>query len=510
MKFDGFLGQSAAMSSMPINSQMCVNWYPERPLNEDASTNLAWRPVEGYSLYRDYIGLNDISPIFKVHANSAVRGMYRTARGLGSNPSVNGSVIVVVGQFVVWEKFGSGANEILGYVSELSTPVSMVDDGFGLIIVDGVSMYRLDLATKSFSQLPYELSNPQTVAFMGGHTITQGTISGVPSGSFFVSDLYDNSTWNALEYGTAESSADPLTAVLVNGSYLWLFGPSSYELWNPTGDSRKPFDRAYAAAGTIGLVAPRSVLSVGNNVVMVGSSTQGSPSIYMSSGTSFNKISTPALEQEMSKYDCSDCVTFSYTSNGHTFVVFNFDAMDKTYVYDISDGQKMWHQRSTRDQLTDTMHRWYPNSLIQYAGKTYVGNRYAPKIYELSQNYTLEDGNTILRIGRTAFLRSPNKYLRVWSVGIEVDAGNGITNEDPNRLGEEPELMMQYSWDYMRTFSSELKEGIGRLGDYTKTVIFSGGLGTGRVFGVEFRLSDSCNTSILNGWIDVEVGTQRT
>ena len=156
------------------------------------------------------------------------------------------------------------------------------------------------------------------------------------------------------------------------------------------------------------------------------------------------------------------------------------------------------------------MHRWYPNSLIQYAGKTYVGNRYAPKIYELSQNYTLEDGNTILRIGRTAFLRSPNKYLRVWSVGIEVDAGNGITNEDPNRLGEEPELMMQYSWDYMRTFSSELKEGIGRLGDYTKTVIFSGGLGTGRVFGVEFRLSDSCNTSILNGWIDVEVGTQRT
>ena len=498
------------MSSLPINAQICVNWYPERPLNDDATTALAWRPVEGYKEYSDYTTFGDVDPVYKLFASSPIRGIYRTARGLGANPNVNGSVIVVAGPFVIWEKFGSGSNQILGFVSDLPTTVSMVDDGVGLIIADGVSLYRLDLATLAFGQVDYPFANPQNVAFMGGHTITQGLINGVPSGSFFVSDSYDNATWNALEYGTAESSADPLTAVLVNGSYLWLFGPQSYELWNPTGDSRRPFERAYAAAGTIGLVAPRSVLSVGNNVVMVGSSTQGSPSIYMSQGTSFQKISTPALDQEMSKFDCSDCVAYSYTANGHTFVCFNFDAMDKTYVYDISDGQNMWHQRSTRDPLTDTMHRWYPNTLIQYGGKTYVGSRYAPKLYELSSNYHLEDGNPILRIGRTAFLRSPMKYIRVWSIGIELETGNGITDEDPDRLGEAPEMMLQYSWDYMRTFSSELKQPFGRLGEYTNTLIYSGGLGTGRVFGVEFRLSDPCATSILNGWVDAEVGTQRT
>jgi hypothetical protein len=192
-------------------------------------------------------------------------------------------------------------------------------------------------------------------------------------------------------------------------------------------------------------------------------------------------------------------------------VVFNFDALDKTYVYDITDGQGgVWHERATRNPLTDELHRWAPNFLVQIGGQTIVGDRYQPRLLEMGSSYLLEDGNNILRIRTSAHAVAELKYFRVQSCTFSMETGEGISTQ--TKFGnqyEAPTMMLRYSWDFARTWSSELRETFGRMGAY-QTMLQFRRLGRGRQFTVEYKISDPCKTSIMNGYFDYEEGGQRT
>lgn len=597
MKFQGFIGEAYKMSSLPISAQRCVNWYPEKQTNEDSASLYVLQPTPGY---KEIIDINDGS----LPQGSFNRGIYKTSKGIGigSNIEINGSIITVVGDGVFWLKTDinspSGYTaQRLGSISNLMSRVSMVDDGFGVIIADGRHLYRIELSTGLFTQLNFELTNPSDVAFMGGYTIAIGTQDGLPQNTFFWSGLYGNDEWDALNYASAEQSQDPLTAMIVSGTYLYLFGPNSYELWTSTGDADMPFQRSYGSSGTIGIVAPKSLTKLGNSVFLIGSNNQGSPSAYMSNGTELVKVSTLALDQEWSKFNISDCTSWTRSSNGHDFVIFNFDAMNKTYVYDIN--QNTWHESASRDPLTDTLHRWEPNFGIDISSTTQVlgsssssvslvGDRFSTKLFHLSDKYTTENGNNIIRIRTTAHQHAEQKPMRIDAVRFDMESGNGITNEDPfrdivnitdtvspdgvvvsnsmrniyhqgmevtftgslpagldpddtytigyidtvddvlvahiidslgnpisvptttthdlyinssvNRYTEAPMVLFRYSQDKGRTWSNELRIPFGRTGDYQSTVEFTR-LGVARNFTVEFKISDPCHTSILNGFI---------
>lgn len=511
-KFAGFVGGAYQQDSLPIDTQRCINWYPEVPGSADASTLKSLRPTPGYKEWVNFTGFAG------VYEGAFVRGLYRTTKGLGTVlPDPNGSVICVVGTGVWWIK-SKTENQLLGEVSALVTEVYMMDDGNGLMIADGVHLYRCDLTTLEFLQVNYSLNSPTHLAYQGGRTIAMGNIDGTPSNAFFWSEIDDNKTWDALSYASAESSADSINGILVNGSYLWLFGPNSYEVWSPTNDINLPWQRTFAAAGTIGLRAPRSLLSVGGKVVFIGSTTQGSPVAYMSTGgTDFVKISTPALDREWALTSVDDCTTFGYSDKGHTFVVFNFDTLDKTYVYDITDGQGgEWHQRASRDPNTNLLHRWAPQFCTQYNGLTLMGDRNTPRLYEVSESLLTENGVMIQRIRTTPHVHAAQHLMRCQSVTFDMETGTGISTQDAinpltghNRQYEAPTVMLRYSWDYGRTYSSELRQTFGRMGEY-KSVLQFRKLGQGRDFVVEFKLTDPCATTVTNGWVDMEEGQQRT
>ena len=324
MKWNGFVGSSYKMDSLPISAQVCINWYPETETNEDAATRRSLQPTPGYL---EAVEVTDPS----LPSGSYTRAMYRTSRGLGLLPESGGSIIQVVGNIVYWFKPATLTYEALGTITNTVSKISMVDDGFGLIIVDGVKIYRLDLKTKAFTTVSFNLTNPTSVAFMGGYTLVIGEDENLPQNTFFFSGLYDNSSWSALDYYSAEQSQDPITAMIVSGTYVYVFGPNSYELWTTTDDQDSPFKRAYASSGAIGIHAPLSLTKQGNKILMIGTSNQGNAAAFQSNGTDMVKVSTVALEKEWSKFDVSDCTSWAESTEGHDFVHFNFDAMDKTY-----------------------------------------------------------------------------------------------------------------------------------------------------------------------------------
>ncbi len=490
-KFEGFIGSAYQMGSLPISAQRCVNWYPEQQQNGDASSLYVLQPTAGY---KELIDIDDESLPY----GSFTRGIYRTSKGIGVKPKDGGSIILVVGPNVYWFK-DDYTTELLGVITNKTSTVSMTDDGFGVMIADGTNLYRLDLGTKVFGNVGFNLQNPVDVDFMGGYTLTIGTDKNLPQNTFFWSGLYDNSTWDALNYASAEQSQDPITAMMVAGSYIYLFGPNSYELWSPTGDKDLPFQRAYGSSGSIGIYAPKSLVKFGNAVFMIGSNGNGNVAAYASQGTEMVKISTLPLEAEWVNGNTSDCTAWADSSKGHDFIHFNFDALDKTYSYDINEGE--WHERASREELTDTLHRWEPNFAVHDQAVTIVGDRYSTKLFKLGHEYTTENGKNILRIRTTSHQNAEQAPLRINAVRFDLDQGNGITDEDTdNRYTQAPSVMFRYSQDRGRTWSSELRQGIGATGDYQRTVEFTR-LGVNRNFTVEFKISDACQTTILNGWI---------
>lgn len=496
MKFEGFIGGPYKMGSLPISAQRCINFYPE-PQKKSASTAEALRPTPGY---RELVEIEDAT----LPGGSFNRGNFRTSRGLGLTPENNGSILTVMGPNIYWFK-SDNTYELIGSISNLDSKVQAVDDGFGMVIPDGVGLYRLNLETKVFQRLAFDLIDPSGVVFIEGYTIAIGQYLGLPQNTFFWSGLYDNESWNPLDYAQAEQSQDPITAIIVAGVFIWLFGPNSYELWNTTGDSSMPFSRAYASSGAVGIHAPKSLTKLSNNVFFIGSNNQGAASAYMSQGYEVVQISTIALDQEWNDYDVSDCTTWTYSKSGHDFVVFDFDSMDKTYQYNVRTG--LWNQVASREPLTDTLHRWEPNFGIQQSNRLIVGDRNSTKLFLMGNQYTTENGNNIVRIRTTAHQNAEQKMMMIKAVRIDLETGNGINNEDPDRYTEAPRIMFRYAHDRGRTWSSELREEIGRTGDYLKTVEFAR-LGACRNFTCEIKISDSANTSILNGFIYIEISAR--
>jgi hypothetical protein len=218
------------------------------------------------------------------------------------------------------------------------------------------------------------------------------------------------------------------------------------------------------------------------------------------------KVSTLALEQEWSSIDVSDCTAWVYSDMGHDFIIFNFDAADVSYVYDPS--MKLWHQRATRNPLKDTLHRWEINYCIQRNGNVIVGDRHSTNIYRLSNDYTTDNGTTILRVRTTAHQHAQQMPFIVDAVRFDMQTGTGITNEDPARFTQAPTIMFRYSYSKGDGgWSAERRQTFGQTGNYIRTVEYTK-LGSSRNFVYEFKISDPCRTAILNGWVDMRLNNR--
>ena len=82
-----------------------------------------------------------------------------------------------------------------------------------------------------------------------------------------------------------------------------------------------------------------------------------------------------------------------------------------------------------------------------------------------------------------------------------MDEGTGITQGQ----GEDPQAMLQWSIDGGQTFSYELWQPIGKIGEY-RNKIFWYRLGQGREFIFRIKITDPIKIVILGAYINATVG----
>lgn len=476
MKFPGFVGPSYVSQSRRLAAQRCVNWYVENIEVGNETFQSALYPTPGCESFATF----DESP---------VRGMLEH----------NGRCFVVVGQ-TFYELSSDGTKTSRGTVARDNDPATLNANDMGdeIFITSGGVGYIFTLSTNVFATVLGSGANQG--AFLDGFFLSLNTTTS----TFRLSDLNDGTTWDATQYAQRTAGADPWQAVVVTHRDIWLFGKQSSEVWYNAGTSPFPFSAIPGAFLEQGIAAPYSAKRVGNTIIWLGSSDEGSGVVWMANGYTPQRVSTHAVEYAIQGYvragiSITDAVAWTYQEDGHSFYGLNFPSAKATWVFDAAT--QLWHERGTWD-INDVEYKaWRPQYHVYAFNKHLVGDRALGTVYEMSiEKFTDAGGGPIRRLRSTPHVAANEDWMFYNSLQVEVESGLGLSTGQ----GSDPQVMMRWSDDGGETWGGEHWSSAGKIGNYGKRTIWRRlGRGYDRVY--EIAVSDPIPWRVIGAYVDFNV-----
>lgn len=462
----GLVGQTYQERSLPFDAQRMVNLYPV--IDEQGKETAALYGTPGLDL-------------FATAGSGAVRGCFAATNGRGF--AVSGANL--------YEVLSNGTTSSLGTLDQSSGLVSMAENGFQLAICDGVSVYIFTYATNVFTKVSdVDLPPAGNICFIDGYFI----INKNDTGSFYISALYDGTSWNSLDFATAESSPDKLIRVFNAVGQLWLMGSQTTEIWTNTGDSAFPFERIAGAKMEVGCLAPHSVVQFDNSIFWLGTDVDGSGIVYRAQGFTPSRISTSPIERLIQDAtNQAEIRSYTYQEDGHAFFVLTGGGLKTSLVYDVTT--KVWHERAYLNEFGD-YEQHLANSHMFIFGKHLVGDRRNGKIYEMSLDYFSDNGDYITRERIYTHLSDENQRMRYNKLEIGFETGVGLQSGQ----GSNPLVSLQLSKDGARTWSDEYTTSIGAVGNYRAKAVFRR-LGISEIMTFKIKISDPVKVAITGSYL---------
>lgn len=460
------VGPSSQQTSLPFNAERTINLIPVADQRGKEPAYLLSAP--GLSLF-----------------TTAGEGP-----GRGGFTSTNGRVFFVSGERL-YEIESDGTASARGSLNTASGAITMDENPTQLAICDGDDLYIFTYSTNTFSQVTDpDLPPCGSVTFLGGYFI----INEKDSGRFFVSALNDGTSWDALDYATAESSPDNLVRVLRVSGQLWLLGTGNTELWTVSGGSGFPFIRVQGGEFNTGILAADTALEISNTLFWVGANEYGAGIAYYAAGYTPKRISTDAIEKIIQASTSQGTLrSFKYQQQGHDYYIITGGRLDTTLVYDITTG--LWHERAYLNMFGN-----YEQHLIGGAvygfGKTLIADRRNGNIYEMSLDYYTDNGDEMARDRIFTHFSDENKRIRFNKLTIDLEKGVGLTTGH----GSDPKCMLRLSKDGGRTWSDWQIDTIGAIGDYRKGVSFRN-IGIAEMFTFQIRITDPVKVALIGAYL---------
>lgn len=459
--------------SLPLSAQRCINLYPNIPQTEALSAGTLFAaPGTGQlattgdiSVNRGAWTLNDV-PYF-------VNGtqLYR----------LNLTVVDTVDTFSV---------TALGTI-EGTGRVWMAENGTQLMILNpGGLGYIFTIGPDSLTtitDLDFTASgNPLTVVFIDGYFVLT-----TDTKKFISSALNNGLSYNALDFGTAESSPDKISGSVVHNNQLFVVGTSTTEAFQNIGGADFPFQRngLFLDKGTS---APFSIIAANETFMFIGSSENESPAIWAFSSNKMTKVSTTAIDSFLSKRsddEIAAAFAWSYAQKGAYFI--GFTLADTSFVFDSTAGR--WHERQSIVSTPSNpflVARYRHNSFVGAYGRTLVADAKDGRIGELDADIYDEYGNNIIRTVTTQPFQNDMKPFFVPSLELTVESGVG------NAVCPDPQVRLSISPDG-KSWGDERSRSMGKIGEYGKRAIWRRNGRASRLNVFRFVISDKVKVAIL-------------
>jgi hypothetical protein len=367
----------------------------------------------------------------------------------------NNTLYVVIGANVLTIST-AGAVATIGSLTTSTGNVFLASNGTQILIVDGtVDGHYVTIATSAFTNVTLPVAATSCTFIDGFFVITE-----LNSGVFNVSGLYDATSWDVLDFATAEGDPDNLLRCFHANSNLWLFGASTIEIWYNSG-AAFPFVKVSGGLIQDGLASAAAISLIKDQFYFLSNKLE----VLRTVGYQREKISTLHIDMEIQSYTTvSDAKSYEYRIDGHDFFVLTFPTADKTWVYDVITGY--WHEWSsykTQSVLTYGRHRG--NIGFFFNNKWMIGDHTNGNIYELSMDTYTDDGELIPRTRRTQIVSKEKLGVVHHEIEINLESGVGLGGSGS---GSDPVVYLRWSDDGANTWSNYYSKTLGTLGDYKK------------------------------------------
>jgi len=462
------LGQGAYQArDIAANAQRCVNLYAE-PNPPDAPFPTTHYPAPG--LIRKATAPN----------NKPYRCLYRT-RSTGELFAVCGTAVYQISSTWAFTQLGtmvSGAGI-----------VSMCDNGFDLLIVDGTSAgYHIDLSTKVFTTV----TDPN---FYGANRVdyadTYFVLNRPGTQNWYIS-LTNEAVFNALDIASKTAAADNLRTVAAVNDYLVLIGDLTTEVWFNSGASDFTYQRITGVFIEHGINATYSLAKYESSLFWLSQNAQGQLIVLKYAGLQADRISTYAIEDAFRKYSTtSDAVGFCYQIGGHVFYQITFPTANATWVWD--DATKLWHERqSLHSDGTFGRHLAHVGAFA--FGVCLCGDYANGNLYQLDCDTYTDDGSPITYLRSFPHLQNEGKMVSYRTFIADLDSGDSANDQSPI-------ASLRWSDDRGHTWGDAVQLPIGGPGQYDTSLQWWGlGIGRHRVF--ELSWAENFKTALNGAWVE--------
>lgn len=464
----GLVGSSYEQRSLPWDAQRSINLFPV--LDEMGKEIASLYSVPGKSL-------------FSTVGTGPVREEFR---------STNGRAFAVSGSGL-YEINSGGTGTLLGSLGASTGNVTVAENQTQLAVCDGLKLYIFTYSSNTFQEvtdtdLPAQIG---TISYLNGYFVA----TELNSGRFYISDLNNGLSWDALRFATAESSPDSLVRAGGALGQLWLLGTFTTEIWTNTGDSNFPFRIISGARLETGILAAHTFLDVDNSIVWLGRDRFGQGIVYRAQGFSPVRISNTPIERRIQAATSPENIkAYAYQDEGHTFYVLTGGGLETSLVYDLTTQQ--WHERAFLNSQGNFESDLGGCHMFAF-DKHLVGDRNNGKIYQLSQNfYTDGDGAGIARERIYTHLSDEGQRIRYNSLEIGFETGVGLQSGQ----GSNPLVSLALSRDGARTWIDCGTASIGAVGQYQKKVEFRR-LGIAEQMTFKIRITDPVRVAITGSYL---------
>lgn len=443
MNFPNFVGPAYQSQSPFADSERCINLYPEVMESGGAAQPSALYPCPGFETFAEF-------------PEGPIRGMF----------AQDGRCFAVVG-FKFYELFSDQTYTEHGEVAVDGNPATISssgDAGGELFITSGDNGYIFTLSTNAFSASV--LTGVTMGAYLDGYFLALDA----NTSTLKVSDLLDGTTWDPTQVAQRTQGSDKWQAMVVNYSYIWLWGSQTTEVWQNLGTFPFPFAPVPNGFLTNGTAAAFSAANLGTSVIWLQANTQGDAMVLRSDGLSGVRISTHAVEFAIQGYtQVSDAVAMTYQDQGHEFYLLTFPSANVTWVYDSSTNT--WHQRGFWNAPMNRFDAYRPLFHVQAFNEHLVGDRLTGTVYTMSNDvYTDVDGAGIRRLRACPHVVRDQRWVAYPQMIVLMQTGIGLSGSGQ---GSNPTCMLRYSNDAGQTWSNEQVTSAGRQGEYATRVLFN-------------------------------------
>lgn len=403
-----------------------------------------------------------------------------------------GDFIYCVHRGTFWEVNNAGVKVNRGTIGTTTGRVSLEYNGVQIAIVDGGGerFYVYTVADHSFATVSSDLrGTPIDITFQDGYGILS-----YANGEIQLTDIYDFTTLDILDFATAESNPDGLVRGLADHGELVLCGANTVEFWGNTGALDFPYSNQRGSTLEFGLAAAWSLVKYNDSLAGLFKNQMGQVQVMMLRGHALQAISTPEIDHLINSYAAvADATAYSYMLGGHPMFQINFPTAGKSWLFDASTG--LW--TALESGLNGARHRG--EIRVDYLNKPRITDFENGNIYTLDADTYTDNGTPIKRqIVGSHIARGRNKSS-FSLLQINMETGVGLVTGQ----GSDPQAMLRISKDGGRTWGNELWRCMGKIGQYLARVYWNR-LGSAYDWLFEVTITDPVKVVLTDAFLEGE------